>query len=65
MLTIKTIRGQVASSLTLIARTWVSFSVLLFTADMLNASEQTFFLSHFTQKLSCAEHDLCEGPLTF
>ena len=48
----------------LIARVWVSFYVLLFSADRLDVDQQDFFLSHITQRLSPAERDLCDGPLT-
>ena len=57
--------GQVVSSVALIARAWVPFYILLFSAISLDPGHHDFFLSFIRQHLSSAERDLCEGPLTF
>ena len=62
---IKTLTGQIVSSLTLIARAWVSFYARLFSAEALDSSKQDFFLQHISCHLSASERDLCDGPLTF
>ena len=60
----RNLSGQLVSSVALIARAWVSFYVLLFSAISLDPGHQDFFLSFVQQRLSSAERDLCEGSLT-
>ena len=61
---IRTLGDIVVRSVSLIARAWVSFYVLLFTAQPLVVGEQDFFLSQLDRRLSAAERALCEGELT-
>ena len=61
---IRTLGDIVVRSVSLIARAWVSFYVLLFTAQPLVVGEQDFFLSQLARRLSAAERALCEGELT-
>ena len=61
---LRTLSGQVVSSLTLILRAWVAFYVSLFSAQPLDVSEQDFFLRQLQRKLSDKERQLCEGELT-
>ena len=61
---LRTLSGQVVSSLTLILRAWVAFYVSLFSAQPLDVSEQDFFLCQLQRKLSDKERQLCEGELT-
>ena len=63
-LAIRSLSGQVVSSVALIARAWVSFYLTLFSAISLDAGHQDFFLSFIRQRLSPAERDLSEGALT-
>ena len=61
---LRTLSGQVVSSLTLILRAWVAFYVRLFSVQPLAVGEQDSFLSQLQRKLSDEERQLCEGELT-
>ena len=61
---LRTLSGQVVSSLTLILRAWVAFYVRLFSAQPLDVGEQDCFFSQLQRKLSHEERQLCEGELT-
>ena len=61
---LRTLSGQVVSSLTLILRAWVAFYVRLFSAQPLDVGEQDCFFSQLQRKLSHEERQLCEGKLT-
>ena len=52
------------SSLADISRAWVSFYGSLFTAQLLDISQQDFFLDKILRRLTAAQRALCEGELT-
>ena len=61
---IKNMAGTVVSTFVGIARAWVAFDGLLFTSQCLDRTEQDFFLTSLSLKLSRDEQSLCEGELT-
>ena len=61
---IRNLAGMVVSSLSAICTAWMEFYVQLFTSQALDRTEQQFFLSCISSKLSDAQLLQCEGPLT-
>ena len=61
---IRTLSGVIVSSLADISRASVSFYGSLFTAKLLDISQQDFFLDKISRRLTAAQRALCEGELT-